>query len=74
MTDDELERRATLLDDVENLEDIDDLLAVLPDDEITPREREAIDERIEAIEDESRRYSTEEVADALGIDLDEVDE
>lgn len=41
------------------------------DEEMT--EREVIDERIEEIEDADRRYSTDEVADALGIDLDDED-
>jgi len=41
------------------------------DDEMTERETEAIDERIEEVEDESRRYSTEEVSEDLGVDLDD---
>lgn len=40
------------------------------DEEMTPREREAIDDRIVELEDESRRYSTEEVAEDLGVNLD----
>ncbi|RKS82165.1 hypothetical protein BDK61_1464 [Haloarcula quadrata] len=40
-------------------------------DEMTEREAEVIDERIEEVEDESRRHSTEEVAEELGVDLDD---
>lgn len=40
------------------------------DDEMTEREREVIDERIDELEDDDRRYTTEEAADALDIDLD----
>ncbi|WP_235063439.1 DUF433 domain-containing protein [Candidatus Halobonum tyrrellensis] len=38
--------------------------------EMTEREAEIIDERIDEIEDVDRQYETEEVAEELGIDLD----
>ncbi|ELZ92819.1 hypothetical protein [Haloferax volcanii] len=41
------------------------------DDEMTEREAEIIDGRIEEIEDADRRYSTEEVAEELGVDPDD---
>ncbi|QGA81993.1 hypothetical protein [Halomicrobium sp. LC1Hm] len=37
-------------------------------DEMTEREREVIDSRIDEIEDESRRHSTREVAEELGVE------
>jgi len=41
------------------------------DDEMTEREREVIDDRIEELEDADKRYSTEEAAEAPDIDLDD---
>ncbi|WP_254838066.1 hypothetical protein [Natronomonas marina] len=38
------------------------------DDEMTEREREVIDSRIKELEDESRRYSTREVAEDLAVE------
>jgi len=48
--------------------------AMADDEEMTEREREAIDSRIDEIEDDNHHYSTEEAADHLGIDLDTNDD
>lgn len=44
---------------------------VTSDDEMTPREEQAIEARIDEINDEDKQYTTEEVAEALDIDLDD---
>ena len=41
------------------------------DDDMTPREEQIIDDRIDEINDEDQQYTTEEVAEALDIDLDD---
>lgn len=51
-----------------------DFDAEFEDGEMTECEREAIDSRIDEIEDDDRQYSTEEVAEELGIDLDTDDD
>ena len=38
---------------------------------MTPREEQIIDDRIDEINDEDQQYTTEEVAEALDIDLDD---
>jgi len=42
-----------------------------PEDEMLPDEREVIAERLEQLDDETARLTTDEVADELGIDLNE---
>ena len=44
---------------------------VTSDNEITPREEQIIDDRIDEINDEDKQYTTEEVAEHLDIDLDD---
>jgi hypothetical protein len=44
---------------------------VTSDDDMTPREEQIIDDRIDEINDEDQQYTTEEVAEALDIDLDD---
>ncbi|SIS07900.1 hypothetical protein [Natronorubrum thiooxidans] len=44
---------------------------MISDDEMTPREEQAIDDRIEEINNDEKQYTTEEVAQSLDIDLDD---
>ena len=47
-----------------------DSTPTVDDGEMTEREAEIIEERIDEIEDEDKHYTTEEAAEELGIDLD----
>ncbi|MDS0277362.1 DUF433 domain-containing protein [Halomicroarcula sp. S1AR25-4] len=48
--------------------------AMAGDEGMTEREEAAIDDRLDEVEDDDRQYSTEEVAEELGIDLDTDDD